>query len=585
MAYDDGFSDDEVNDILRGLNGGLDQDTADATGQSPSYQYGTPQFDASQFSDVAQPQQEQGIPDFSDQPDVLNFAGVNQPPAAPPAAPATPPPVPYEPLGAPTVGVKGARPELNTASQNAITAQTQAGNDKQQAAEQNVALTRDAYAKRRGELQAELDEKKEQDSAQQKKIDDYNQQLTEIAQEHDKAIDPNRYVSNMSGVGKMAALVSAGLHGYLDPHSQTLPIANMLQQQIDNDVQAQKADLQSAQQNRSNRLSVLERQTGSAEVAQARLKVEIASVQNKMVDQQAAELGNSVDQNNLAAMKSATEANLQNNALEFQKALSADRDKRAKATGGFDKLLKDHDARVKLAQSLDSEGKMSPEEIKKVTGVDPTLARTSGQLDKDKELEQQNKLAGERELAQNKLAGEREQAAEGRAETKATAKEQQDAKKSAEKLGKELAPTRDVETDIEQIVRRAGGSIDPQGNIVWPEDIPGKGALGAPGAAIANKLGMSTEGTGVRTAVKSLQQKYRHDLTGAAFSPQEAADYSDALDSFGEGAFKQKIEEVWERTQVNKQKIRQGYDDDAIQEYIGNTAREKKKPAGSPITR
>lgn len=277
-------------------------------------------------------------PSFANDPDVSEFAGLlPRQPAAQSAPMQMPPPQsqaqidsfnglppePQQPLLTPVPGVP--RPMYN-ALETSAEARSTADQSAIKAKEDELSVMREYYDSRRGELEAERDSQREELQRQNDAAARMSKEQQEIADEKDAPVDPGRYMSNIGAGGKLVSIVAAAAYGFLNPKGAERgqnPIGEMLQQNISNDIAAQRSDIANGQQRRANRLSVLTQKMGSTEAAQGRLRIELANMSDKLLDTEAKNAGASADPSSIKAMKDELGAQRAQGQAEMQRALYA----------------------------------------------------------------------------------------------------------------------------------------------------------------------------------------------------------------------------------------------------------------------
>lgn len=141
--------------------------------------------------------------------------------------------------------------------------------------EEQARLAEEHAAKLRAEIDVENREqarRNEENEAKQTRIRHEEEQL---AQQIDEPINPRRYFDNMSFFDKAAAIISAGIFGYLNPGSRDVaPIVGLVQQQAREDVQAQMANNQQNANRRNAMIAQYERQYGDTTLVQKRLEAD-----------------------------------------------------------------------------------------------------------------------------------------------------------------------------------------------------------------------------------------------------------------------------------------------------------------------
>lgn len=355
--------------------------------------------------------------------------------------------------------------------------------------------------------------------------DSYNSRVASLQDEAKaigaKQVDPKRVFSSMGTFQKLMLVAASGLSGYATKGQKNVALEQM-EATIDRDVRAQEQQLQNSKSNVDNALSRLSQEWGSILAGKAALRVEQREALKHRLGAIAAETG---QQAAMVKAQAAIQALDAQQAKDFETLRVASMGEtttatqarfmapRAATAGGLvRKSLKERAADLQTAQKIE-QGDISNEE---------------GTL---KNIERRKSLSGEvpSEVEAKNIPHAREQ------------------------LGKGLAEVANLRTNVEQIMSRAGITVDKDGNAVHGS-IPGVGigysvlekypVIGKELAAVAASAFGGKDGAVIRNqAMEALTYKIK-EASGAAFSKDEAALHALALGQGllqGEDAFAQAL--------------------------------------------
>lgn len=130
---------------------------------------------------------------------------------------------------------------------------------------------RAAYLRQDAAIEHEQRQQAERENAERQAR--LRSQQLELAGQADEPINPNRYFQNMSAFSKAAAIIHAGIYGYLGGRGQP-PVMDSLMQMAQQDVQAQLSDRQAARATRNSLIEQYERQYGDTTLVAKRLEAD-----------------------------------------------------------------------------------------------------------------------------------------------------------------------------------------------------------------------------------------------------------------------------------------------------------------------
>lgn len=469
-----------LDDIKSGLFGGMsDEDRIQAMMQAQAPQLEAPEVLAPTGSDMAQPMDAGGGGQLG-HPDVLSFVKELENQGAFTAQPKHSAPrgmvgaqqtVKTEEGGIPAqaraegVAARG-QEELDNGQVDADRMSTQAAELEKRAAE----LRQDAQAENEKRQQGEAENAKRQERLRE--------QQQELADQNDEPINANK-----SLLGKAAALISAGIYGYLGGRGQP-PVVETLMQMAKEDTAAQMANNAQKRDRRNALIDQYERQYGDATLVAKRLEAD------KL----------------LTMAKQARAEGMEAKTLELK--------------GAAEDLQKKLQNRVgTLHREIQEATYGKPVEVTTTYGVPKAGKGTDAfaQMKKGLELD---KLYEERGMppdaperkAARKLAGITE---DKRGDSKPVTEQDQQVKKDVDtrrhtysEEDRELA---DEEQAMVSALEAIGGSYDPEtGNVVVPEDMKGAG-VGAAARGIP-----FTDASYAAEALSNLADVKQRQRSGAA---------------------------------------------------------------------
>lgn len=95
---------------------------------------------------------------------------------------------------------------------------------------------------------------------------------------------------------------------------------------------------------------------------------------------------------------------------------------------------------------------------------------------------------------------------------------------------------------FQEVLKAAQVARDEQGGLVPPSDIPGKGMLGAPATAAAGAIGMTTDGTKLKKAIKLLEEAFGRMQSQGAITDEELMNFRGYIDDSSlEGGFMENL--------------------------------------------
>jgi len=143
---------------------------------------------------------------------------------------------------------------------------------------------RAAYLRQDAAVEAEKRQQEELENA--KRQERLRGQQQELAEQDNEPINGNRYFDNMSILSKAAAVISAGIYGYLGGKGQP-PVMESLMQMAKEDVAAQMENNRAAEGKRNTLIAQYERQYGDTTLVAKRLEADKLLTMSKEAKAQA----------------------------------------------------------------------------------------------------------------------------------------------------------------------------------------------------------------------------------------------------------------------------------------------------------
>lgn len=125
----------------------------------------------------------------------------------------------------------------------------------------------------RAQAQVENEQRQQAEAENAAKQERLRGQQQELAEQDAEPIDPDRYYKNRSVFQDLAAVVSAGIHGYLGGPGAP-PIIGLMQQRAQQDVQAQLSNAAQQRDKRDTLIQQYERQYGDTTLVAKRLEAD-----------------------------------------------------------------------------------------------------------------------------------------------------------------------------------------------------------------------------------------------------------------------------------------------------------------------
>lgn len=216
--------------------------------------------------------------------------GLTQTPQAPAAPGVGVPGPPPPPRG--TVLSKSTQTSVQggpTPDQLATDTQTRGEADLQFKRDQSDLLQKQAerYATKSGELKAEAAHEEEQraraEGENAAKMTRLRQAQDQMRKQEDEPIDPSRYYHNLSAAGKVAAVLAAGIHGFLNPRGGPAPVIQQMMEYAHQDTMSQIENRNSNERRRAGIIDQYQAEYGDATMVAQRLDADKLRIARKQL--------------------------------------------------------------------------------------------------------------------------------------------------------------------------------------------------------------------------------------------------------------------------------------------------------------
>lgn len=428
------------------------------------------------------------------------------------------------------------------------------------------------------EATAENDKRKLEEAENDAKQQRLRAQQADLAKQSDEPINAHRYIDNMSIFSKGAALISAGLYGYLHPDAQgAAPVLGSLMQLAQQDTQAQ---IQNNEQNRSRRSEVMaqyEREYGDTTLVAKRLEADklltfAKEAKAQGLQAKSAEVKAQADdlvaklQNRVGVIHNDIQKAMYGKPVETSTTYAAN-----KAVDPSAKL----DKAFKTVEALQKVGGYTPEQINsylRAAGLPTPEGKSEFQLKNEKDAADRVRDDAKLGLDRDKVDIEREKAKELNPTEKQKLIEKVDGLAMARQGFDELDNSAGVKRDkngelmgsLEKLDKAVPG-FGQQTHELLTGLIPGKTGDSLKQQAVESA---SLDTKALRRAAGKIAMGLAHAESGAGVNEGEMRNYTDRLDSTSVGGFARSTPEVFREQRQKYRNLVGQYGKDAVDEML-----------------